>query len=349
MMYHARMRLFIGGRSAVEYWLLRTLSAPSDSRSVEPVRRRALDCGLSLARIKVLNDSAPKDAQVAEFMRGPLCGLSRPVGVMVAQKAAKSDTALKRCLLWSRDVPAGSFVRVDPGLYVATPEFAYLQMSRGLPFAGKLAMAYEFCANYARSIRDVRGFVGCPPLSSRALLVAFLQQASASSRSNEALVQVLGSVADGSASPSETLVAAQLFASRARGGFGVPMGDLNGEVEIPAEKGSRRGVRTYRCDVLWRDRGLALEYDSDAFHTGADRIAHDSARRNALLDLGYSVVTVTSKQLYDAGSFAGIGAEVLKLLGCRVDDQRHGYDWQARYGELRSQLLGARWQWETGI
>ena len=53
----------------------------------------------------------------------------------------------------------------------------------------------------------------------------------------------------------------------------------------------------FRCDLLWPDQGVAVEYDSTLCHTGAARIARDAARRNALESLGLTVVTATWRQV----------------------------------------------------
>lgn len=58
-------------------------------------------------------------------------------------------------------------------------------------------------------------------------------------------------------------------------------------VEVP--KGDWRVAygRQFRCDLLWPTASLCVEYDSDMFHTGSQKIARDARRRNALASLGF--------------------------------------------------------------
>jgi very-short-patch-repair endonuclease len=52
-----------------------------------------------------------------------------------------------------------------------------------------------------------------------------------------------------------------------------------------------------RVDLAYPDRRVAIEYDSDAWHSGVDRRHRDAERRNRLRALGWTVVEVTPAQL----------------------------------------------------
>lgn len=80
--------------------------------------------------------------------------------------------------------------------------------------------------------------------------------------------------------------------------------------------GNVAGVR-YEADVLWREYGLIVEFDSIEFH-GDERSFHDDRARDAqLLAMGYRVMRVTWEQLVEephvviariAGALAAIQA-----------------------------------------
>jgi very-short-patch-repair endonuclease len=57
-----------------------------------------------------------------------------------------------------------------------------------------------------------------------------------------------------------------------------------------------------RVDLAYPDQKLAIEYDSVEHHTGKLALVRDSARRNALTGLGYTVLTATVADLQDHGA-----------------------------------------------
>jgi very-short-patch-repair endonuclease len=54
-----------------------------------------------------------------------------------------------------------------------------------------------------------------------------------------------------------------------------------------------------RVDLAWPDSKLVVEYDSVEHHLGTAAHFRDSARRNAICDLGYTVLTATAADLED--------------------------------------------------
>jgi len=57
-----------------------------------------------------------------------------------------------------------------------------------------------------------------------------------------------------------------------------------------------------RVDFAYPDRKIAIEYDSYQEHTGKLALVHDSARRNALLALGWTPLTATAEDVRQGGS-----------------------------------------------
>ncbi len=74
----------------------------------------------------------------------------------------------------------------------------------------------------------------------------------------------------------------------------------------------------FRCDLLWPDQGVAVEYDSTLCHTGAARIARDAARRNALESLGLTVVTATWRQVANVREYNRFARILAGHLGTRI-------------------------------
>ena len=122
------------------------------------------------------------------------------------------------------------------------------------------------------------------------------------------------------------------------GGFGIPAPHLNYVIPRPTRHASRIDQRYLVCDAYWPEARLDVEYDSTAYHTGSERIAHDSRRRDALALLGVDVITVTAAQIHDTRAFENVAYLVSRKLGHRIraDATRN---WAARHAELREILL----------
>ncbi len=101
----------------------------------------------------------------------------------------------------------------------------------------------------------------------------------------------LDHVLDRSASPAETKVALALTLPCKIGGMGLPQPSLNRFIPLNAAEQKALNRSYFLCDLYWEQAKLAIEYDSDAEHSGSERIASDAARRNALLRLGITVIT----------------------------------------------------------
>jgi hypothetical protein len=62
------------------------------------------------------------------------------------------------------------------------------------------------------------------------------------------------------------------------------------------------GAFVARVDLAYPESMIVIEYDSVEHHTGTAAHIRDSARRDAIGDLGYSVLTATSADLKDDGA-----------------------------------------------
>lgn len=69
------------------------------------------------------------------------------------------------------------------------------------------------------------------------------------------------------------------------------------------------------ADFLWRTWKLILEYDSDEFHASREKLGADSVRRAELQRAGYTVVTLTNRQLSNVDEFSIVVDALLKKMG----------------------------------
>jgi very-short-patch-repair endonuclease len=74
----------------------------------------------------------------------------------------------------------------------------------------------------------------------------------------------------------------------------------------------RGGARLVaRVDLAYPDARVAIEYDSDSWHTGVRRRHRDAERRNRLRAAGWTVIEVTAAQVHDPPGLVGLVRAVL--------------------------------------
>lgn len=203
---------------------------------------------------------------------------------------------------------------------VCTPELALWQLAqRGDPTLVAL-LAYELCGTFAMDPSIPDGFVRTRmPLTSRSRLEALAREMPGSPRSRHAITMrsALDSLVDGAASPAEAKLALAMVTSRLSGGFGLPRPTLNSPIVVSEAARGLTEKRTVYPDALWEPNGLILEYQG-SYHSEPGRIESDAGRDNALLALGYRVIHVTRRQVYNYDLYLGLMEAIRLALGVRL-------------------------------
>lgn len=343
------MELLLSHRSALEYW---RLYGDAQGATGQRQARRA----------------APVEAPDISALRNPqLGGLTLPLDVTVSTKKSYRKSNDIRSYVFEAVLPRGSVVDVGGGLLVSSPELCFFQMASELVLVKLIELGFELCGSYSlpgprttAGIEDAgsavtgpqvagsadaattlgsgeKGFINRSLLTSTKKLSDLAAQIAGSHGTKKA-IRALQYIENGSASPMETVLVMLLSLPYKLGGYGLCMPELNAHI-TPAKSAKRiAGQAYYSCDLFWPDYDVAVEYDSDLFHTGADRIARDSKRRNALASMGITVVTVTNKQMRKVMEFE----KVAKILATCTGKRLHHNENPKFHGaqrELRSLLL----------
>ena len=304
------MSVYIGYWSAYEYWRVSdALPVPTPSRA-HPI------CGVRMGDTD-----------------GELDAFGVPLHVVVAQANDRVRTGSPVCHVWSAGFPAGSFVRLRDGLYISSPERSFVEMATELSLVELVRYGCLLCSRYAYD-GDKRGFRKRTPLTDVRSLRRFVEKSRGCIGSNKAL-RALRFVADSSASPMETNLVMALCLSRMIGGYGLDLPELNACIEVRT-KGLVQRER-FECDLYWRKRHVAVEYDSGEHHSGNAAETRDSARRSALISQGVTVVSITPDQFFDARKFDESARAVAKLTGKRLPP--NDASWMMKRYRLRKELL----------
>lgn len=334
------MAILLSHTSALEFWrspegrLWRRNpqgGRPFSMRPSDKTRRTAL----ALESEGALALYSPSRRDVRDVLSRPYLGLSKPIHVLVPQRNRRYHSKLVISHVQTTPLPARYIVEVAPGIFAVTPEVCFAQLCSELPTTKLLAIGFELCGTYRINPLDQIGFSKAEALCTPAEIEKVAQSITArGARRAERLAKYLIS---GSASPMETALALILTLPVRYGGYSIPQPVMNMLVPVKAGQGRGADKHYYRCDLAWPDRGVAAEYDSDAFHTGSDRIAADAKRRNSLSYLGYHVITVGRQQMKSEAALNMVAVQIAKQLGVRL--RPRSQNWAESRKRLREELL----------
>ena len=261
--------------------------------------------------------------------------LSAPIHVLVSPQAARAPRGMQR-LHYADHIPGRSVMNIGGDVDVVCPELCFVHMASTLPLVELIRLGYELCGRYA-SFDEMR--YDCEPVTTPARLQAYLSRAAGIKgvkRARRALQYVLAN----SASPMETALAMLLTLPYSLGGYSLPAPLLNERVEADGRSDNLLHQEFYVCDLLWKEAGVGIEYDSTAFHSSAQRMAHDAQRRGDLAVLGVHVETVTADQVFNWAQTDKLAGRMAKLLGQRIRPTQAGF--LEKQAQLRDALLPQR-------
>jgi len=241
--------------------------------------------------------------------------------------------------------PEGSIIDIGEGFFVTSPEYCFFQMASELPLAKLVQLGLELCGSYslpandaARAVPEVmeRGFIDRSALTTKDCLISSLARMEGRFDQRR-LTNVLQYIEDGSASPMETILIVLLTLPYRYGGYGFPMPELNGLVKPVRSARQSSSKTSFCCDLYWRELNLAVEYDSDRHHQLPEEIAQDAMKRNSLLAMDITVISVTRIQLHSTVEFERLARQLAIHFDRRLrNNESHSFIKARR--ELRSML-----------
>lgn len=242
------------------------------------------------------------------------------VHILVAEPGLRSQAKGAVSHVYPRPIPRDLLYRAQEGLYLTGPDLCFALMAAELGTVDLALLGNELVGSYAPYPPSPYGIVERTPLTSLDRLrrtVGQLGGRRGCARARACLELLL----PGAASPMESRLALYLTLPRHLGGYGLPAPMLN--MTFDADGRTRRlDAHRYRGDLCWPEARVAVEYDSDAAHTGSQRIAEDTRRRNELVDRGITVVGVTRQQAHSFHELDRVAHVVARLLGHRMRERR---------------------------
>ena len=317
------MSIFIGYRSALEYWRGHTRSARVSGA------RGALATQADAASAPTLPERPPIAADIPWNVLRDLGITGAPLHVIAAGRSFRKPEESVRTHTLRKAPP---FVEVAPGLHVATPEACFLQEAQTRSLAELAALGCELCGTYAVASDSPHFTRPLRPRISVADLTSFIGGAPAQPGLANAR-RALAHLVDRSASRGQTAFILLLCLPTAQGGFGLPKPQANDPIRI---KDPSRGPRVMRRTLCWPELGFAIalagreDHKAHAQRVLAGRPVHDPGTTAHLM-------IVPSALVHDADDFALLARNVALCLGKPLRITRK--DFAERQAALRRALL----------
>lgn len=262
-----------------------------------------------------------------------------PVDLLVTSAADRTERQGVRCRVWGGLIPPGAFVALGNGVFLSTPEFAFLQLAPRISLPLLILLGFEVCGFFAVQRAGCLSQKRCQPLTTASRLRRFLDAVPGTYGSKRARTAVRY-ILDHAGSIMEAAMVELTCLSRVRGGYGLPFPQMNPRIEVPSVKRELLGRSWISCDAYWPGARVALEYDGRIDHEGANNVARDYARANDLVALGIAADFVTKEILFNVHSFDKVVRKVARQIGYQLNPRDFGNAWHRRRAALRDEVVG---------
>ena len=225
---------------------------------------------------------------------------------------------------WAEPLPEGALYALSDDVFVCSPEFTFLQLAYTLDLAELIAYGFELCGMYAFDEHEERGFrTRQVPLTTLDQLMVFVESATGA-RGRKRAREALRYVQEHSASPMETVCALLLSLPYRYGGYGLPKLLLNSRIDVPASLWPLCSTDYVRADLRVSGTMYVIEYLGEHDHAGKDSMQSDRGRTAALREMGFEVVELTSKQVWNLAAFEIVAKRTAKVSRKRIRSDRIG-------------------------
>ena len=258
--------------------------------------------------------------------------------VLVSTPEERRHIAGVRMHVSSLNLPVGSLIRIEPGMYVADARLCLLQLARSLQRLELVELCYELCGAYAMPVAPEDSYRDRAPLVSTRELESFLRAASRVPGATKAL-WATRYTCDGARSPMESASVMTLVLPKATGGLGIR--GLTMDHPIPVVGAAQRMTRRQRfyADAYIESARLLIEY-MGMYHEDELQQVRDNERENALGAMGYRVVNIWRGALFDRDNYRRVLARICECTKQRATRFPDGFE---ELQEALRQFVIRRW------
>lgn len=176
---------------------------------------------------------------------------------------------------------------------------------------------FELCGKYSLPFHPDDAYRERPPLVTPDALRCHVECAPGQRGINR-LRNALRYVRGGIRSPMETALLIPIVAPRRLGGLHIKTIQAAQRVEVTGRARSLTRRSHFECDALLPKSRTDLEYDG-IIHEEAEQATIDTERANAMMAMGYSVMSVNRYALFDPLAFRRLMLAIMQREGRRID------------------------------
>lgn len=226
---------------------------------------------------------------------------------------------------------------------IVSPEISFMQMACLLSRVDTIRYGSALCGRFAAPA-DTGKLPARKPLTNVHVIRKHLEVSPRMSGRKQASA-VLPYIIENTRSPREIDVALFLSLPIRKGGFGLPRPAINESVLLdkPVRTRNQYGgtgyIESFECDMVWHISGktIVVEYQGEQYHERQFSIHRDSIKRNALIEQGVRVFTLSNEQFRDFEQFKRFATLLKKTLGVRPRSRIS--DPEQRQKSLHTQLV----------
>lgn len=214
----------------------------------------------------------------------------------------RSGQKIHLCVL---DLP-DSAKQCRDGVHIVSPEYAFLQAAGDLSKQEVIVLAELMCGSPQEA--------GTEPVTTLEKLIAFAVKAKGH-RGRRKVLSALRYVRERSRSPLEIAAHILLCLPHKLGGAAFTTGVLDYRIDLDKEAARKMGTDTLHADLAFPEHMVAIEYDSKENHSTHEEQANDAKRAEAMEAMGYTVISIGPRDLYNLDGLYELIKKLEVLLG----------------------------------
>ena len=240
-----------------------------------------------------------------------------PIHIMVPKSSQRSQGKLFVCHLMPRSLPDGSFINLSGTVQIISPELCFVLAANYLSIPQLAVLACDLCGIYVPDDDSEFGQVNRYPVTTVNKIETYIKKAKKIQGIKKAR-KAIAFALDRSNSPMESKLSVAAILSYLYGGYSLEHPVLNYYVDLSDRTAEMLHCNQLCCDIVWPDKKVIVEYDSDLVHLSKQRFYKDKNRTMALNASGYTVLNVTYDSLRNTSSVDSLFMLITKSIGKRI-------------------------------
>lgn len=248
-------------------------------------------------------------------------GTTLPIHIMASHQAQRGSCRCIKPRLVSGTLPPHSLYAISDEIAVASPELTLVQLARNLRMLPCIELACEWCGSYALGPATIDCVYETVPITDKTRITELIQRHPAP-HGSRSVAKMMKWIAEGLASPRETVVFLMLSLPSRLGGFALPIPYVNQQIPlVGTDFANLTKYLFFVADLLWPWAKLILEYDGFEDHEVTSRqIAADKERRSILAAMGYTVIVITRHDVENLSRLQRKVRQIAIALGVTLDE-----------------------------